>query len=137
MPLSLEDFVDDTPWKPSMADGLDISPPDLIAGVRVQRLISHHDERGELTVLLTSLEDTSVAVPHVYHVVAKPRSIRAWVYHRRQSDRLAYVEGTFRLVLYDLCVNNQEQFEFADIEHEVDHLAGLTCIDWSPKTSAA
>lgn len=54
------------------------------------------------------------------------------------SFDLAIAMGqNYRLVLYDLCVNNQEQFEFANIEHEVDHLAGLQCIDWSPKTRVA
>ena len=102
MTLTLDDFVDDTPWTPSAAEFADLSMPDLIAGVRVQRLPSHRDERGELTVLLTSLRDASLATPHAYHVVAESRSIRAWVYHRRQSDRLAYVDGLFRLALYDL-----------------------------------
>jgi dTDP-4-dehydrorhamnose 3,5-epimerase len=102
MTLTLDDFVDDTPWTPSAAEFADLSMPDPIAGVRVQRLPSHRDERGELTVLLTSLRDASLTTPHAYHVVAEPRSIRAWVYHRRQSDRLAYVDGLFRLALYDL-----------------------------------
>ena len=80
----------------------DVPLPDLIEGVRVQRLTFHRDPRGELTVLMTAMADESHTAPHVYHVRAEPRSIRAWVYHKRQTDRLAYVDGMFRLVLYDL-----------------------------------
>jgi dTDP-4-dehydrorhamnose 3,5-epimerase len=100
--LRLEDFVDDTPWTPSSADFPDLCLPDLIDGVRVQRLTVHRDPRGELTVLMTALADETRTAPHVYHVRAEPGSIRAWVYHKRQADRLAYVDGKFRLVLYDL-----------------------------------
>jgi dTDP-4-dehydrorhamnose 3,5-epimerase len=100
--LRLEDFVDDTPWTPSATEFADVPLPDIIEGVRVQRLPVHRDLRGELTVLITALTDESLTAPHVYHVRAEPRSIRAWVYHKRQADRLAYVDGRFRLVLYDL-----------------------------------
>ncbi len=41
-------------------------------------------------------------IVHVYQVHAEPGSIRGWVYHRWQDDRLAYTEGRFRLALYDL-----------------------------------
>jgi len=40
--------------------------------------------------------------PHVYLVTAAARSVRAWVFHRRQSDRLAFARGRMRVVLYDL-----------------------------------
>jgi len=102
MTLRLDDFVDDTPWTPSRAAFPDVSLPDLIEGVRVQQLEGHHDSRGELTVLLTALHDENLIAPHVYHVRAEPKSIRAWVYHKRQTDRLAYTDGRFRLSLYDL-----------------------------------
>ena len=39
---------------------------------------------------------------HVYQVVCEPGSIRAWVYHAEQTDRLCYTEGAFRVVLFDL-----------------------------------
>lgn len=102
MTLRLEDFRDDAPWTPSPGEFAAVPVPDLIEGVRVQRLTSHRDPRGELTVLMTALHDESSVAPHIYHVVAETRSVRAWVYHKRQWDRLAYVDGLFRLVIYDL-----------------------------------
>ena len=100
--LRLEDFADDAPWVPTQQEFADVSVPDLIADVRIRRLVTHRDPRGELTVLMTSLGDEGSSAPHIYLVRTEPRAIRAWVYHKHQSDRLAYVEGTFRLVLYDL-----------------------------------
>lgn len=102
MPLSLEDFVDDKPWQDDipLLDDADISSQ--IDGVRLQRLRTRADGRGDLTVLLSSLYEPVAPPPHVYHVSAGPGSIRAWVYHSRQSDRLAFLNGELRVVLYDL-----------------------------------
>ena len=70
--------------------------------MRLQRLRTHADYRGDLTVLLSDLREPIVSPPHVYLVSAAPGSVRAWVYHKRQFDRLAYTNGDIRVVLYDL-----------------------------------
>lgn len=59
MTLTLEDFVDDTPWVPGTDTFSTVSIPDPIDGVRIQRLVGNRDSRGELTVLLTSLKDAA------------------------------------------------------------------------------
>ncbi|TIV68737.1 MAG: polysaccharide biosynthesis protein [Mesorhizobium sp.] len=100
--LSLDDFVDDKPWRDDIPLLEDISNGNLIAGVRIQRLITRGDERGDLTVLMSALREPITPPPHVYLVSAEAGSIRAWVYHRRQFDRLAYTNGDIRVVLYDL-----------------------------------
>ena len=101
MALTLEDFVDDRPWE----DGAllaDLEVPDKIDGVRMQRLVTRADKRGDLTVLLSDLHEATHPAPHIYWVTTAPGSIRAWVYHKRQSDRLAFTNGDLRVVLYDL-----------------------------------
>ena len=100
--LSLGDFVDDEPWRDDVPLLEDVPGEGLIAGVRMQRLVTRADKRGDLTVLMSALREPITAPPHVYLVSAEPGSIRAWVYHRRQFDRLAYTNGEIRLVLYDL-----------------------------------
>ncbi len=60
------------------------------------------DKRGGLCELLSRRSDNIEPVNHVYLVSAEPKSIRAWVYHRLQWDRLAFTEGFFRIVLYDI-----------------------------------
>lgn len=100
--LSLEDFIDDKPWNDDIPFLEDVHVEDQIAGVRLQRLTTRADKRGDLTVLLSALREPTTPAPHVYLVTAEASSIRAWVYHKRQSDRLAYTNGDIRVVLYDL-----------------------------------
>jgi dTDP-4-dehydrorhamnose 3,5-epimerase len=100
--LSLDDFVDDTPWAADPAEFSDLRVDNQIDGVRLQRLVRKSDRRGDLTVLLSALQHQGLQVPHIYLVTAAARSVRAWVYHKRQSDRLAYTEGSIRIVLYDI-----------------------------------
>ncbi len=99
---SLDEFVDDAPWEnttgPQKTYGID----PLIEGVIVDPLIKHSDDRGELIELLTTRDGPIDPIVHVYQVFAEPQSIRAWVYHKRQDDRLAYTNGRFKVVLCDL-----------------------------------
>jgi dTDP-4-dehydrorhamnose 3,5-epimerase len=100
--LSLSDFVDDAPWFEEGPLLPEFRIDNQIDGVRLKRLITHEDKRGSLTVLISNLNEVIAPVPHVYLVTAAPGSIRAWVYHKRQTDRLAYTNGNLRVVLYDL-----------------------------------
>jgi dTDP-4-dehydrorhamnose 3,5-epimerase len=100
--VTLADFIDDEPWEEEGAAGADLPIENQIDGVRLQRLVTRGDNRGDLTVLLSELREAIVPPPHVYLVTAAPHSIRAWVYHKRQSDRLAYTNGNIRVVIYDL-----------------------------------
>ena len=100
--LSLEDFVDDQHWVDVVPFLEDIPGENQMAGVLIQRLVTRGDKRGELTVLISALMEPITPPPHVYLVSAEAGSIRAWVYHKRQFDRLAYTNGDLRVVLYDL-----------------------------------
>ncbi len=103
MDLTLEDFRVDSPWQQPDAPLSPFAVSDQIEGVELHRLVTYGDGRGDLTVLLSQhyLPDAQTP-PHVYLVTAKPGSLRAWVYHKHQSDRLAFTDGALRLVLYDL-----------------------------------
>jgi dTDP-4-dehydrorhamnose 3,5-epimerase len=100
--LSPADFIDDSPWVEEGPFLQEICIDNQIEGVRLNRLVTHKDNRGDLTVLLSDLKGAILPIPHVYHVTAAPGSIRAWVYHKRQSDRLAYTNGNLRVILYDI-----------------------------------
>lgn len=100
--LELEDFTDDTPWVPKGTEFEALRIADQIEGVDLRRLTLMADGRGDLTVLMTDRLGEVWRTPHVYLVTAAAHSVRAWVYHKRQSDRLAYTMGRFRVVLYDL-----------------------------------
>ena len=99
--LRLEDFVSDLS-KPLAAAALaGTVATDVIEGVTATPLIGNHDERGSLFELLTTRDGPIEPIVHVYQVVAAPGSIRAWIYHRRQYDRLAFTMGNFEVALYD------------------------------------
>ena len=100
--LSLGEFVDDSPWVEDVPLLQEFRIDNQIDGVRLNRLLTREDKRGDLTVLISDLNEVIAPVPHAYLVTAAPGSIRAWVYHKRQSDRLACTNGSMRVVLYDL-----------------------------------
>lgn len=102
MNATLEDFVDDKPWVPAGPEFEEVRIANQIDGVELRRLEQRADGRGNLVVLMSDSFGEQYRPPHVYLVTAAARSVRAWVFHRRQHDRLAYTVGTLRVVLYDL-----------------------------------
>jgi len=98
----LDDFQPDKPWTRKFVPFPEVRVPDQIEGVVIRKLDTRTDERGTLTVLGTSACTPGFQTPHVYLVQAAPGSVRAWVYHKRQFDCLAYTNGSFKIVLHDL-----------------------------------
>ena len=97
----IERFVRDRPY-----DVAELSPanfiPDSIEGCSAVDLVPHGDKRGELVELLTTRNGPVPSLVHVYQVFAEPGSLRGWVYHERQFDRLAFTNGRLKVVLHDL-----------------------------------
>lgn len=101
--LRLEDFAPDRPRPSRLPPKTDCEPDaSLLGGVVARALVPNGDERGILYELLTSAHDMIEPIVHVYQVMAAPHSIRAWVYHNDQHDRLAFTNGDFEIVLYDI-----------------------------------
>lgn len=102
--LCLDDFVADLPKAPAAARADSGQNPALgiIDGVTVTALVGNADDRGSLCELLTTRDEPIEPIVHVYQVAAVPGSIRAWVYHRHQFDRLAFTMGQFEIALYDV-----------------------------------
>ncbi len=98
--VSLDDFADDAPFTAPAAGPAERSP-ELIDGVELIPLSRNTDKRGSLTEL-SVFDQTVEPLVHVYQVMAEPGSVRAWVYHKRQFDRLAYTNGEFEVALFDL-----------------------------------
>jgi dTDP-4-dehydrorhamnose 3,5-epimerase len=105
--LKLDDFESDRPWPAAGARSEAVAGDGWIEGVTFSPLIPHSDARGSLCELLTARDGTIEPIVHVYQVTALSGSIRAWVYHRRQYDRLAFASGHFRIVLYDIRPNSR------------------------------
>lgn len=98
--LKPDDFKADAPFQltPAHPETLD----DMIDGVVITPLARRTDNRGSLIELLTTRDGAIEPIVHVYLVEAKAASVRAWVYHRHQHDRLAYTQGRFQIALYDI-----------------------------------
>jgi dTDP-4-dehydrorhamnose 3,5-epimerase len=104
--LKLADFESDVPCPHAATKTEAVAGEGTIEGVTVSSLVPHPDSRGSLCELLTTRDGRIEPIVHVYQVTALAGSIRAWVYHRWQSDRLAFANGHFRIVLYDIRPNS-------------------------------
>jgi len=74
----------------------------LIDGVELRRAITHEDERGEITEILSGAWNFGDApIEHVYQAAIRPGWVKGWVYHKEQSDRIFALSGFSMYVLWD------------------------------------
>ncbi len=73
----------------------------MISGVIVKKLKVIPDERGRLMEILRSDDDIFVKFGQVYMTTTYPGVVKAWHYHKKQTDNVAVVKGMIKLVLYD------------------------------------
>jgi dTDP-4-dehydrorhamnose 3,5-epimerase len=73
----------------------------MIDGVRVTRLKPIPDERGRLMEMFRSDEDDFEKFGQVYLTTAWPGVVKAWHYHRKQTDNFVCVQGMMKVALYD------------------------------------
>jgi len=73
----------------------------MIEGVRVRDLRPHLDERGFLCELLRSDWPEFMKCGQVYLTTVYPHVVKAWHYHKLQTDFFVCIRGTIKLVLYD------------------------------------
>lgn len=87
--------------KPSITpEGKKLSP--MIAGVQIKKLQANEDKRGELIeVYNPGWNFHPDPLVYVYQVLARPGSVRGWIVHERQDDRIFCCLGVFRWALFD------------------------------------
>jgi dTDP-4-dehydrorhamnose 3,5-epimerase len=73
----------------------------MIDGVKVKKLRVIPDERGRLMEILRSDEEIYEKFGQIYITAAYPGVVKAWHYHREQTDHLVCVSGMMKIVLYD------------------------------------
>jgi dTDP-4-dehydrorhamnose 3,5-epimerase-like enzyme len=93
-------FVQDTPRE--IARRSRARQTTTINGVIIEKLGVNGDKRGELIELFTTRDGPQPPVVHVYQVITAPGSLRGWVYHARQEDRLFFTMGNLTLKLADI-----------------------------------
>jgi dTDP-4-dehydrorhamnose 3,5-epimerase len=78
----------------------------VIEGVKVKKLKVIPDDRGRLMEILRKDDDIFEKFGQVYMTTAYPGVIKAWHYHKKQTDNFACIKGEMRLGLYDARENS-------------------------------
>ena len=73
----------------------------MIYGVNVKKLKIIPDDRGRLMEILRSDDDIFRKFGQVYMTTAYPGVVKAWHYHKIQTDSFTCVHGKIKLALYD------------------------------------
>ncbi len=73
----------------------------MIEGVRIKTLKVICDERGRLMEILRSDDELFTKFGQVYMTTAYPGVVKAWHYHKYQTDNMSVVKGIMKIVLYD------------------------------------
>ena len=74
---------------------------DYIAGVKVRKLRLVADERGWLMEMLRSDWEEFEKFGQTYITAVYPGAVKAWHYHKIQTDHFVCVHGMAKVVLYD------------------------------------
>ncbi|MDP6381159.1 MAG: dTDP-4-dehydrorhamnose 3,5-epimerase family protein [Phycisphaerae bacterium] len=73
----------------------------MIDGVRVMKLKPIPDERGRLMEIFRSDEPDFEKFGQVYITTAYPGVVKAWHYHKKQTDNFCCIVGMMKIALYD------------------------------------
>ncbi|MEK7448742.1 MAG: dTDP-4-dehydrorhamnose 3,5-epimerase family protein [Planctomycetota bacterium] len=73
----------------------------MIKDVKIKKLNPIPDERGRVMEILRNDDEIFQKFGQVYITTAYPDVVKAWHYHKIQSDSFAVIHGTMKVVLYD------------------------------------
>ena len=73
----------------------------MIEGVILRELKPIPDERGWLMELMRSDWNVFEKFGQVYLTTVYPSVVKAWHYHKKQTDNVACIKGMIKLVMYD------------------------------------
>lgn len=74
----------------------------LIQGVKIKILKPIPDDRGWLMEILRCDDEIFEKFGQVYITVGYPNVVKAWHYHKIQTDHFAVIKGIAQVVLYDM-----------------------------------
>jgi dTDP-4-dehydrorhamnose 3,5-epimerase len=97
----------------------------LLDGVRIRPAVTQLDERGSVCELYNpSWGFTAEPLVYVYQTTIRPGQVKGWVLHLAQDDRLFFVTGDVKVVLYDGRVDSPT-FEGLTVHHFGEASRGL------------
>jgi len=73
----------------------------MIEGVRLKELKPVPDERGRVMEILRADDELFEKFGQVYMTTAYPGVVKAWHYHKLQTDNMTVIKGMMKVVLYD------------------------------------
>ena len=73
----------------------------MINGVRTKSLKVIPDERGRVMEILRADDNLFLKFGQVYITTTYPGAVKAWHYHKVQTDHIVAAQGMIKLVLYD------------------------------------
>ena len=73
----------------------------MIEGVKIKKLKVIPDERGRLMEILREDDDIFLKFGQVYMTSTLPGVVKAWHFHKQQTDNVVCVQGMIKLALYD------------------------------------
>ena len=73
----------------------------MIEGVRTKQLRVIPDERGRLTEMLRADDDLFLKFGQCYMTTTYPGVVKAWHYHKIQTDNFIVITGMFKVALFD------------------------------------
>lgn len=73
----------------------------MIKGVKTKKLKVISDERGWLMEILRNDDEIFRRFGQVYITTAYAGVVKAWHYHKKQTDNFTCIRGTMKVVLYD------------------------------------
>ncbi|MEI8175573.1 MAG: dTDP-4-dehydrorhamnose 3,5-epimerase family protein [Candidatus Omnitrophota bacterium] len=88
----------------------------MIEGVEVKKLKLIPDDRGRLMEILRRDDPIFIEFGQVYITTAYPTVVKAWHYHKKQTDNFTCVAGKMRLALYDAREGSRTFKEINDFE---------------------
>ncbi len=86
----------------------------MIEGVAVRELRQIHDERGYLMEMLRSDWPEFEKFGQCYVTTAYPGVVKAWHYHKMQTDHFVVLRGKAKVVCYDNRDDSKTQGEVAE-----------------------
>lgn len=73
----------------------------MIEGVKIKKLKVIPDERGRLMEILRNDDECFEKFGQVYMTTNYPGVVKAWHYHKIQTDNVTCAHGMLKVVLYD------------------------------------
>ena len=92
----------------------------MIEGAKVKKLKVIPDDRGRLMEILRNDDEFFDKFGQIYITTALPGVVKAWHYHRKQTDHFVCVMGQTRVALYD---SREDSSTFKEINEFVLELA--------------